>query len=127
MSTIVEKYNKMCTPEQIKAQARKDLEKMVFYFDAGHGWLKVPINIFNNCGGIASSCSYFQSGNIYLEEDCDAPLFRKYFCKAYGITKDEFMNAIKEVNCGDESSIRQFEHWDGRNWNFDKFLAEMND
>jgi len=48
-----------------------------FYEDPGHGWLSVKrqelvdLNILNQI----SSYSYQRGNTVYLEEDCDAPVF----------------------------------------------------
>lgn len=49
----------------------------VFHEDAGHGWLAVKrqdlidLDILDQ----VSSCSYEKGDTVYLEEDCDAPIF----------------------------------------------------
>lgn len=45
--------------------------------DAGHGWLEVPVQIFNQWGGQASDYSYYCPTRrcVYLEEDSDMPKF----------------------------------------------------
>lgn len=56
-------------------------QKYTFKFlsDPRHGWLSVPRSLVDKLG-IAdriSSFSYQQGNRVYLEEDCDAPLFLK--------------------------------------------------
>src|SRR5690349_20594836 len=48
-----------------------------FFSDPGHGWLKVPLKEIEQLGLLdkISNCSYANAGYIYLEEDCDLPLF----------------------------------------------------
>lgn len=45
--------------------------------DAGHGWLEVPLSIFNQWGGQASGYSYYCPTRqcVYLEEDSDMGKF----------------------------------------------------
>ena len=45
--------------------------------DSGHAWLKVSIDEINalNIGHKISDYSYILGETVYLEEDCDAPLF----------------------------------------------------
>ena len=49
------------------------------YEDPGHGWLAVPMQWLEQFGIVnqVSCCSYRRGATAYLEEDCDAPLFRK--------------------------------------------------
>lgn len=53
----------------------------VFHMDAGHGWLAVKRAELISLGIIDKVSSYsYQSVSgktVYLEEDCDAPLFYK--------------------------------------------------
>lgn len=48
-----------------------------FFFDPGHGWLKVPKSELVALGIVdkISSYSYLRGDYAYLEEDCDATLF----------------------------------------------------
>ena len=49
------------------------------YEDPAHGWLAVPIQWLEalNIVGDVSDCSYLKGSTAYLEEDCDAPVFRQ--------------------------------------------------
>lgn len=49
------------------------------YEDPAHGWLAVPMQWLEalRIVGKISACSYLKGGTAYLEEDCDAPEFRK--------------------------------------------------
>ena len=53
------------------------MKKYKYYSDPGHSWLQVPfteimrLNLVNKI----SAWSYSNGANLYLEEDCDAPLF----------------------------------------------------
>lgn len=48
-----------------------------FYCDPGHGWLKVNIDETIELGIYykISPFSFRDKSNLFLEEDCDAPLF----------------------------------------------------
>ena len=49
-----------------------------FHEDAGHGWLAVDVVTAADIGLTPedfSNCSYRLGSTLYLEEDCDAPLF----------------------------------------------------
>jgi len=49
------------------------------YEDPGHGWIAVPMQWLEQFGlvGQVSCYSYRRGVTAYLEEDCDAPLFRQ--------------------------------------------------
>ena len=51
----------------------------IFYNDPGHAWLRVHRAELIELGIAAavSRCSYQKGSFVYLEEDCDAPLFIK--------------------------------------------------
>lgn len=54
--------------------------KLKFYSDPGHGWLAVPMHFIErlNLLGVKFSAYSYQSDSgetVYLEEDCDMPLF----------------------------------------------------
>ena len=60
----------------------------IFVEDAGHGWMQVLLSEIRILG-IAdkiSSYSYHdkKSNFVYLEEDCDAPLFAEEHLKQFG-------------------------------------------
>ncbi len=77
----------------------------VFHTDAGHGWLAVKrkelidLNILDK----VSHCSYEKGQTVYLEEDCDAPLFVKAL-EAKGIELK-----YKEGASVDRSPIRSYD------------------
>jgi hypothetical protein len=55
------------------------MKKYDFISDPGHGWLKVERAELIALGIIykISNCSYQDRSYVYLEEDCDAPIFIK--------------------------------------------------
>ena len=57
-----------------------------FHADAGHGWLAVPRKTLQqlNLIGLISRYSYQRGKTVYLEEDCDAPIFIKKMENKYG-------------------------------------------
>jgi len=58
------------------------MKQYTFIHDPGHGWLEVPQE---DAKGIRfSKYSPRRNGNIYLEEDCDAPKFLEIM-KARGV------------------------------------------
>lgn len=73
----------------------------IFISDAGHGWLQVLPNEIRALGleDQISEYSYYnpETNLVYLEEDCDAPLFLNAYRAKYG---DEIQ--FKETHVGDE-------------------------
>ena len=62
--------------------------QLVFYADAGHAWLAVPLNALQDLK-IADDISQYSyqsksKGLVYLEEDMDAGTFIRAFKKKYG-------------------------------------------
>lgn len=51
--------------------------KLKMHVDPGHGWLSVPMDLYVKSGITASKFSYFNrvTQKVYLEEDCDFPMF----------------------------------------------------
>ena len=72
-----------------------------FFEDPGHGWLEVhEAEIENlNIKDKITSCSYYDKKEklVYLEEDCDAPLFIKTYCKEYNMPENNFKNKINFI------------------------------
>ena len=55
-----------------------------YYQDPGHGWIAVTKEEIEELGiqKAISHFSYLDKDYVYLEEDCDAPMFIKaFFCK----------------------------------------------
>lgn len=52
---------------------------LVFHSDPAHGWLEVPKTLLEELKikDKITSCSYMDSSNVYLEEDCDMTTFLK--------------------------------------------------
>lgn len=75
---------------------------LVFYHDAGHGWLRVPKVIVDQIGSKVSCYSYFnpRDGMAYLEEDLDAPKF------VNAAEKFGWEIATIDENLGDDCFIR---------------------
>jgi len=86
-----------------------------FHSDAGHGWLQVTTHQLAELGiyNQVSRYSYInlaysnddESYDVYLEEDCDAPLFLNAL-KEQGI---KF--TINNIDDGDHSFIRRKHHF----------------
>jgi hypothetical protein len=77
-----------------------------FYTDPGHGWLKVTRADCLDLGFTANDFSAYSylgdGGEIYLEEDCDAPKFLHAYQAKHGA-----MPTIKESHCSTSSRIRR--------------------
>ena len=85
----------------------KTKEKVyVFYSDPGHGWLAVKKKELNELGieKKISSYSYQNGGTVYLEEDCDMPIFLNAK-KAKGV-EVKYRDMYKE-----KTVIRSYSHY----------------
>ena len=63
------------------------MTKFTFHTDPGHGWLEVPVPTLMQVGLMPSdfsSFSYQQGHVVYLEEDCDAPVFLQTYERVLG-------------------------------------------
>ena len=78
------------------------------YSDGGHGWLRVDRKMLMRLGVAAevSDCSYEHAEEVYLEEDCDAPLFiRAMEAAGYSV-------AVREVRAMEgDSFVRGLRHY----------------
>lgn len=74
------------------------------YEDPAHGWIAVPMQWLEQFGivGKISSWSYLRGSTAYLEEDCDAPEFRRE-AEANG-----FRLFVDYRHTDDRSSIRSY-------------------
>lgn len=81
--------------------------QFTFYNDPGHGWLKVPTKLVRELGIIdqISSCTYMSRDTrfLFLEEDCDAPLFVRTYEEKHGVKLK-----IKDCYCNKQSKIRNY-------------------
>ena len=85
------------------------INKMVFYSDAGRGWLKVPVAELRkrNLMDKISEYSYRKGDYAYLEEDCDiVELFDSFLSD--GIPVEEIKAAIKSAKPVTNSRIRNY-------------------
>jgi hypothetical protein len=84
-----------------------------FYSDGSHGWLRVPaikLEEYNITDKI-SRCSYIRGADVYLEEDCDAPVFINAYCAALGVSDEEFRTNIHWVYTDGPSPIRGYDSY----------------
>ena len=100
------------------SKAMFDLSKYTFYEDGGHGWLAVKRKELDDLG-IAheiTGFSYQKGDTVYLEEDQDLSTWAKAIIKKFDLPKDykfwDHSKAIKTVNHGDHSQIRNYQSYD---------------
>lgn len=79
----------------------------IFHSDPGHSWLAVKRKELKELGieKEISQCSYQRGKTVYLEEDCDAPIFYKAL-ESRNITftyRESYQN---------NSPIRNYEHYE---------------
>jgi hypothetical protein len=74
------------------------------YEDPAHGWVGVPMQWLEALSivGEVSAFSYLKGTTAYLEEDCDAPLFRK------AAEKHGFRLFVDYRHTDDRSAIRSY-------------------
>jgi len=86
-----------------------------WHHDAAHGWLRVPREYVPTALANAfSDCSYVDTEFYYLEEDCDAPRFVRWYgpalatlARVYDRDDGRGYYRFPEVNDGRESRIRR--------------------
>lgn len=92
--------------------------KYRFHIDPGHGWLEVTVNELEMLGltGKISVYSYRKGNAVFLEEDCDAPLF----IEAAGLNEDDwvYVNYEREY-----SPIRDLPPFRQTGWQRGSFMA----
>lgn len=78
------------------------------HIDPAHSWIEVPRALVDTLG-IAASISVYSyeaaDGTLFLEEDCDAPLFEEAALAA------GLLIEYDEVICDHLSPIRQLPHY----------------
>lgn len=86
------------------------IKKFTFISDPGHGWLKVPFSLIEKLGIVdhITRYSYQRYEFVYLEEDCDAPLFLEAYKKHYGFSPVAFREQFSNKN----SKIRSYYPYD---------------
>lgn len=66
------------------------MTQFTFHTDPSHGWLEVPAEELFKVGYLPSdfsAYSYIQGAVVYLEEDCDAPVFIMAYERDFGPVK----------------------------------------
>lgn len=80
--------------------------KKVFhmYSDPGHGWLKVEVSRVRKLGIIDQITPYSYASKdmrwLFLEEDCDAPLFVRTYQEKHGVKlkiHDHYVNRESRI------------------------------
>ena len=74
---------------------------LTFHSDPGHGWLQVPITLLRESGIKITGFSYYsdKTENVFLEEDCDAPKFKRYL-------KDKEIHHVIREEYSENSFVR---------------------
>jgi hypothetical protein len=90
-----------------------------FHYDAGHGWLRVPIGLVKRIGSHVSPYSYRDDHFAYLEEDCDMPAFLGKYdseprVEPIGYASARFGRRFIEVDDGYDSFIRELARFSQR-------------
>lgn len=73
---------------------------MNWHVDGGHSWLEVSESNLKSLGidNKISSFSYKKGDKVYLEEDCDAPLFfESYFKDKEWYKKQSIISQFKSI------------------------------
>lgn len=113
MTTI--KEAETVTADTMRAMIESN--RIAFYSDAGHGWLRVPFSLINYLGinDLITGFSYHDKQFAYLEEDCDFSTFMIAIGLPYHETNKElvqlFWRHCPQHNC-DHSSIRNYPSYD---------------
>lgn len=79
-----------------------DMHHFTFHEDPGHGWLEVTLADVAEVGlnpFSFSNCSYIRGSRLYLEEDCDAPLFLKYAREKYEKGSIKIITELYDDDC----------------------------
>ena len=85
-----------------------------FYGDPSHGWLAVKMQEIIDLGisQKISSFSYMHGQTVYLEEDCDAPIF----VKAMQEKNPEFVLVCNTKHTDKTSPIRSYSRYTLGDW-----------
>ena len=86
------------------------LKILEYHYDAGHGWVKVPLKEIKdlNIQAQITGYSYVKGADAYLEEDCDASSYIAALKKNNPEIKIEW----NEISDGDSSPIRLYGNYD---------------
>lgn len=91
-------------------------EEFTFHEDPGHGWLEVPYHLLGlfKIKSKVSRYSYINGETVYLEEDCDAPLFIRAYLKYHNRSENDFAYFNKKtstLHSNKPSFIRFYPHY----------------
>lgn len=81
--------------------------KVKVYSDSGHSWAAVKRSVLNDLGiqNRITQYSYQRGETVYLEEDCDFPLF------VTEMSKHGYWIEHVSIDTGDRSVIRSYEQF----------------
>ena len=93
------------------------LSRCKWFADSGHEWLQVPLKAARfadkidkaNGGDGISTFSYVKGSFAYLEGDCDAALFMKYFEVSDIEASDIHANGVALYT--NQAPVRNYRHW----------------
>lgn len=85
-------------------------KKYKFFSDPGHGWMEVDRSELKQLGieNQISDYSYQKDDKVYLEEDCDAPLFLQ---KKFGSLDNHSDSVLDWHEIQGQSEIRGFKSY----------------
>ena len=87
----------------------------VFHEDPGHGWLEVSLYALGvlKLTNKVSAYSYIRGTSVFLEEDCDAPLFIKAYLVYIGKSENDFAHfwTICTRKYAEVTFIRSLRHY----------------
>ena len=85
------------------------MEELTYLQDPGHGWIRCPITLAEQLGFAArvSPYSYHQTetGDIWLEEDCDAALLIE------ALRERGIAYRLHEIVINGDAVVRSFRRW----------------
>ena len=84
--------------KQLKEIVKDQTLEIDLIADSGHAWLKIPKSLSFDLD--YSECSYQDAKNLYLEEDCDLPLFIQE------LEKHDIKYSYNEIFFNDQCFIR---------------------
>lgn len=93
---------------------------LTLHEDPGHSWLEVSKKQMEGFGVIPSSCSYERGNSIFLEEDCDAPLF------IGALIERKMQFGIRRTVYNNMCFIRELKHYDA-SFNYMKMVNRCQD
>lgn len=81
-----------------------------YFTDPGHGWLKVKRSELTELkiADKISSYSYVRGDYVYLEEDCDIPMFVEAKFENAQLSREFFKSKVQDRHTDRQSKIRSY-------------------